>query len=133
MSLRKCFSRSSVNNCTEHRESQVSDQLSRILEPMKDGATSPPNIDERALAALLKGSSLRIDDETSIQIRAAEVDGYGNVRPAQLVEVTRTPAENNSWMNFEGWDQALAQPEKQEYQQPDLSFFPEMEDEWPLV
>lgn len=100
---------------------------------MKDRATSPPNIDERALAALLKGSSLRIDDETSIQIRAAEVDGYGNVRPAQLVEVTRTPAENNSWMNFEGWDQALAQPEKQEYQQPDLSFFPEMEDEWPLV
>lgn len=128
-------SRSSVNNCTEHRESQVSDQLSRILEPMKDRATSPPNIDETALAALLKGSSLRIDDETSIQIRAAEVDEYGNVRPAQLVEVTRTPAENNSWMNFEGWDQALAQPEQmtEEYQQPDLSFFPEMEEDWPLM
>lgn len=128
-------SRSAVNNCTEHRESQVSDQLSRILEPMKDRATSPPNVDETALAALLKGSSLRIDNETSIQIRAAEVDEYGNVRPAQLVEVTRTPAENNSWMNFEGWDQALAQPEQktEEYQQPDLSFFPEMEDDWPLM
>ncbi|MGY6403141.1 hypothetical protein [Vibrio parahaemolyticus] len=97
--------------------------------------TSSPNIDETALAALLKGSSLRIDDKTSIQIRAAEVDGYGNVRPAQLVEVTRTPAENNSWMNFEGWDQALALPEQmtEEYQQPDLSFFPEMEYEWPLM
>ncbi|WP_447029283.1 hypothetical protein [Vibrio parahaemolyticus] len=46
--------------------------------------TSPPNIDETALAALLKGSSLRIDDETSIQIRAAEVDEHGNVRSAQL-------------------------------------------------
>ncbi|WP_171058479.1 replication endonuclease [Vibrio diabolicus] len=128
-------SRSSVNNCTEHRESQVSDLLSRILEPMKDRATSPPNIDETALAALLKGSSLRIDDETSIQIRAAEVDEYGNFRSAQLVEVTRRPAENNSWMNFEGWDQALAQSEEKtkEYQQPDLSFFPEVEDDWPLV
>ncbi|EIO4601464.1 replication endonuclease [Vibrio parahaemolyticus] len=128
-------SRSSVNNCTELRESQVSDQLSRILEPMKDRATSPPNIDETALAALLKGSSIRIDDATSIQIRPAEVDEHGNKRPAQLVEVTRTPAENNSWMNFEGWDQALAQPEEKtkEYQQPDLSFFPEMEDDWPLM
>ncbi len=102
---------------------------------MKDRATSPPNVDETALAALLKGSSLRIDNETSIQIRAAEVDEYGNIRPAQLVEVTRTPAKNNSWMNFEGWDQALAQPEQktEEYQQPDLSFFPEMEDDWPLM
>ncbi|WP_420645969.1 replication endonuclease [Vibrio parahaemolyticus] len=126
-------SRSSVNNCTEHRELQVSDQLTRILDPVNSRANNPPNIDEPALAALLKGSSLRIDNETSIQIRAAEVDEYGNVRPAQLVEVTRTPAENNSWMNFEGWDQALAQPEQQEYQQPDLSFFPEMEDDWPLV
>ncbi|WP_373272044.1 hypothetical protein [Vibrio parahaemolyticus] len=96
--------------------------------------TSPPNIDETALAALLKGSSLRIDDETSIQIRAAEVDEHGNVRSAQLVEVTRKPAENNSWMNFEGWDQALAQPEEKtkEYQQPGLSFFPDGDD-WPLV
>ncbi|WP_374043302.1 hypothetical protein [Vibrio diabolicus] len=40
--------------------------------------------------------------------------------------------KNNSWMNFEGWDQVLVQPEQQEYQQPDLSFFPEMEDDWPL-
>ncbi|WP_414821966.1 hypothetical protein [Vibrio alginolyticus] len=102
---------------------------------MKDRATSPPNIDETALAALLKGSCLRIDNETSIQIRAAEVDEYGNIRPAQLVEMSRTPEDDNSWMNFGGWDQALAQPEEKtkEYQQPNLSFFPEMEDEWPLV
>ena len=100
---------------------------------MNSRANNPPNIDEPALAALLKGSSLRIDNETSIQIRAAEIYEYGNARPAQLVEVTRTPAENNSWMNFEDWDQALVQPEQQEYQQPGPSFFPEMEDDWPLM
>ncbi|MCR9686239.1 replication endonuclease [Vibrio antiquarius] len=125
-------SRSSVNNCTEHRESQVSDQLSRILEPMKDRATSPPNIDETALAALLKGSSIRIDDATSIQIRPAEVDEHGNKRPAQLVEVSRAPADDLKWMDFEGWDKIFAQPEQQEYQQPDLSFFPDGDD-WPLA
>ena len=101
---------------------------------MNSRANNPPNIDETALAALAKGSSLRIDDETSIQIRAAEVDEYGNVRPAQLVEVARTPADDNSWMNFEGWDKALAQPEQktEEYQQPGLLFFPDGDD-WPLV
>ncbi|HCM0858540.1 TPA: replication endonuclease [Vibrio parahaemolyticus] len=127
-------SRSSVNNCTEHREVQVSDQLTRILDPVNSRANNPPNIDETALAALLKGSSIRIDDATSIQIRPAEVDEHGNVRPAQLVEVSRTPANDNSWMNFEGWDQVFSQPEEKtkEYQQPDLSFFPEMEEDWPL-
>lgn len=99
---------------------------------MKDRATSPPNIDETALAALLKGSSIRIDDATSIQIRPAEVDGQGNIRPAQLVEVSRAPADDLKWMDFEGWDKVFAQPEKQEYQPPDLLFFPDGDD-WPLV
>ncbi|EPM4836169.1 replication endonuclease [Vibrio parahaemolyticus] len=125
-------SRSSVNNCTEHREVQVSDQLTRILDPVNSRANNPPNIDETALAALLKGSSIRIDDATSIQIRSAEVDEHGNKRPAQLVEVSRAPADDLKWMDFEGWDKVFAQPEKQEYQQPDLSFFPDGDD-WPLV
>ncbi|ULF83371.1 replication endonuclease [Vibrio alginolyticus] len=126
-------SRSSVNNCTEHREVQVSDQLTRILDPVNSRANNPPNIDETALAALLKGSSIRIDDATSIQIRPAEVDEHGNIRPAQLVEVSRAPADDLKWMDFEGWDKVFAQPEQQEYQQPDLSFFPEMEEDWPLA
>ncbi|HAS6878653.1 TPA: replication endonuclease [Vibrio parahaemolyticus] len=125
-------SRSSVNNCTEHREVQISDQLTRILDPVNSRANNPPNIDETALAALLKGSSIRIDDATSIQIRSAEVDEHGNKRPAQLVEVSRAPADDLKWMDFEGWDKVFAQPEKQEYQQPDLSFFPDGDD-WPLV
>lgn len=125
-------SRSSVNNCTQHREVQVSDQLTRILDPVNSRANNPPNIDETALAALLKGSSIRIDDATSIQIRPAEVDEHGNKRPAQLVEVNRAPADDLKWMDFEGWDKVFAQPEQQEYQQPDLSFFPDG-DGWPLV
>ncbi|EPE2682039.1 replication endonuclease [Vibrio alginolyticus] len=125
-------SRSSVNNCTQHREVQVSDQLTRILDPVNSRANNPPNIDETALAALLKGSSIRIDDATSIQIRPAEVDEHGNKRPAQLVEVSRAPADDLKWMDFEGWDKVFAQPEQQEYQQPDLSFFPDG-DGWPLV
>ncbi|XYB96816.1 replication endonuclease [Vibrio parahaemolyticus] len=125
-------SRSSVNNCTEHREVQVSDQLTRILDPVNSRANNPPNIDETALAALLKGSSIRIDDATSIQIRPAEVDEHGNIRPAQLVEVSRAPADDLKWMDFEGWDKVFAQPEQQEYQQPDLSFFPDGDD-WPLA
>ncbi|HHG3566000.1 TPA: replication endonuclease [Vibrio parahaemolyticus] len=126
-------SRSSVNNCTEHREVQVSDQLTRMLDPVNSRANNPPNIDESALAALLKGSSIRIDDATSIQIRPAEVDEHGNKRPAQLVEVSRAPADDLKWMDFEGWDKVFTQPEQQEYQQPDLSFFPEMEEDWPLT
>jgi hypothetical protein len=98
-------------------------------------ANSPPNIDEFALTALLKGSSLKVDNETSLKIRPAEVDEHGNKRPAQLVEVSRAPAEDLKWMDFEGWDQLFTQPEqaKDEYQQPDLSFFPEIEDDWPLA
>lgn len=94
-----------------------------------------PNIDETALAALLKGSSLKVDNETSIQIRPAEVGEHGNKRPAQLVEVSRVPADDMNWLNFKGWDKTFAQPEqvKDEYKQPDLSFFPDAESDWPLA
>ncbi|BBL91806.1 hypothetical protein VroAM7_44590 [Vibrio rotiferianus] len=126
-------SRSSVNNCTEPEKVQVCDQLTRLLDPVNKRANKSPNIDEAALAALLKGSSIRVDSERSLQIRPAELDEHGNIRPAQLVEVTRTPAEDRSWMNFEGWDDVFVQPENKGYQQPDLSFFPEMEDGWPLA
>lgn len=128
-------SRSSVNNCTEPEKVQVCDQLTRLLAPNEILANSPPNIDEFALTALLKGSSLKVDNETSLQIRPAEIDEHGNKRPAQLVEVSRAPADDLKWMDFEGWDQLFTQPEqvKDEYQQPDLSFFPEMESDWPLV
>ena len=128
-------SRSSVNNCTEPEKVQVSDQLTRLLAPNEILANSPPNIDESVLTALLKGSSLKVDNETSLQIRPAEVDEHGNKRPAQLVEVSRAPADDLKWMDFEGWDQLFTQPEqvKDEYQQPDLSFFPELESDWPLA
>ncbi|MEH0666460.1 replication endonuclease [Vibrio scophthalmi] len=130
-------SRSSVNNCTEPEKVQVCDQLTRLLDPRSSQgkedkrANKSPNIDEAALAALLKGSSVRIDDATSIQIRPAEVDEHGNKRPAQLVEVSRQRSDDTNWMDFEGWDNLFAQPEKQEYQQPDLSIFPDGDD-WPL-
>ncbi|MEZ9698933.1 replication endonuclease [Vibrio sp. 10N.261.46.E12] len=131
-------SRSSVNNCTEPEKVQVCDQLTRLLDPRSSQskedkrANKSPNIDEAALAALLKGSSIRIDDATSIQIRPAEVDEHGNKRPAQLVEVSRQRSDDTNWMDFEGWDNLFAQPEKQEYQQPDLSIFPDGDD-WPLM
>ncbi|MFS1881276.1 replication endonuclease [Vibrio splendidus] len=127
-------SRSSVNNCTEPEKVQVCDQLTRLLAPNEILANSPPNIDEFALTALLKGSSLKVDNETSLKIRPAEIDEHGNKRPAQLVEVSRAPADDLKWMDFEGWDQLFTQPDqvKDEYQQPDLSFFPELESDWPL-
>ncbi|ROV60189.1 replication endonuclease [Vibrio ponticus] len=125
-------SRSSVNNCTELDKVQVCDQLTRLLTPNEILANSPPNIDEFALTALLKGSSLKVDNETSIQIRPAEIDEYGNKRPAQLVEVSRQRSDDTNWLYFEGWDNLFAQPAKQEYQQPDLSIFPDGDD-WPLV
>ncbi|WP_215407653.1 replication endonuclease [Vibrio gigantis] len=128
-------SRSSVNNCTEPDQVQVCDQLSRLFTPDDVLFNNKPNIDETALAALLKGSSLKVDNDTSIQIRPAELDEHGNKRPAQLVEVSRVPADDMKWMDFEGWDKTFAQPEqeKEEYQQPDLSFFPELECDWPLA
>ncbi|MBN3492047.1 replication endonuclease [Vibrio neptunius] len=131
-------SRSSVNNCTEPEKVQVCDQLTRLLDPRSSQskedkrANKSPNIDEAALAALLKGSSIRIDDATSIQIRPAEIDEHGKKRPAQLVEVSRQRSDDTNWMDFEGWDNLFAQPEKQEYQQPDLSIFPDGDD-WPLM
>ncbi|MET2897032.1 replication endonuclease [Vibrio rotiferianus] len=126
-------SRSSVNNCTEPEKVQVCDQLTRLLDPVNKRANKSPNIDGAALAALLKGSSIRVDSERSLQIRPAEVDERGNKRPAQLVEVSRVPADNLKWMDFEGWDKVFVQSEQatDEYQQPDLSFFPDGDD-WPL-
>ncbi|ANU36268.1 Replication A protein [Vibrio scophthalmi] len=151
-------SRSSVNNCTQPRKSQVSDQLSRLLEPDRAHGQNTSHIDESSLAALLKGSSLRIDNETSVQIRPAELDAQGNIRPARLIETKceRTRIDNGSWLDFEGWDVVLADPtvtdedddSDDNYQQPNLSIFradkpaskswPEYaamfeEDEWPLV
>ncbi|HCE1805948.1 TPA: replication endonuclease [Vibrio parahaemolyticus] len=128
-------SRSSVNNCTEPEKVQVCDQLTRLLNPKQIKAKDSPTMDDAALAALLRGSSVRVDDATSIQIRPAEVDEHGNKRPAQLVEVNRQRSDDTNWMDFEGWDQLFTQPEqvKDEYQQPGLSFFPELEGDWPLV
>ena len=126
-------SRSSVNNCTEPEKVQVCDQLTRLLDPVNKRANKSPNIDGAALAALLKGSSIRVDSERSLQIRPAEVDERGNKRPAQLVEVSRVPADNLKWIDFEGWDKVFVQSEQatDEYQQPNLSFFPDGDD-WPL-
>ncbi len=128
-------SRSSVNNCTEPEKVQVCDQLTRLLNPKQIKAKDSPTMDDAALAALLRGSSVRVDEATSIQIRPAEVDEHGNKRPAQLVEISRAPAEDRNWMEFESWGKVFAQPEqvKDEYQQPDLSFFPELESDWPLA
>ncbi|KAB2112178.1 replication endonuclease [Vibrio alginolyticus] len=128
-------SRSSVNNCTEPEKVQVCDQLTRLLNPRQIKAKDSPTMDDAALAALLRGSSVRVDDVTSIQIRSAEVDEHGNKRPAQLVEVSRAPAEDRNWMEFDSWDKVFAQPEQatDEYKQPDLSFFSEREDDWPLA
>ncbi|ELB2062162.1 replication endonuclease [Vibrio parahaemolyticus] len=128
-------SRSSVNNCTEPEKVQVCDQLTRLLNPKQIKAKDSPTMDDAALAALLRGSSVRVDEATSIQIRPAEVDEHGNKRPAQLVEISRAPAEDRNWLEFESWDKVFAQPEqvKDEYQQPDLSFFPELESDWPLA
>ncbi|MCX8761347.1 replication endonuclease [Vibrio parahaemolyticus] len=128
-------SRSSVNNCTEPENVQVCDQLTRLLNPRQIKAKDSPTMDDAALVALLRGSSVRVDDATSIQIRPAEVDEHGNKRSAQLVEVSRVPADDLKWMDFEGWDQLFTQPEqvKDEYQQPDLSFCPELESDWPLA
>ncbi|MCX8934511.1 replication endonuclease [Vibrio parahaemolyticus] len=128
-------SRSSVNNCTEPEKVQVCDQLTRLLNPKQIKAKDSPTMDDAALAALLRGSSVRVDDAISIQIRPAEVDEHGNKRPAQLVEVNRQRSDDTNWMDFEGWDQLFTQPEqvKDEYQQPGLSFFPELEGDWPLA
>nr|WP_239445593.1 replication endonuclease [Vibrio nigripulchritudo] len=131
-------SRSSVNNCTQPHGVQVSDQLSRLMVPNKEEVKKRQEIDESAVTALLKGSHVRLDDETSLRIRPPTLDENGNVRPAQLIEVNRKVESDGNWLNFDGWESAL-QPEQKntekdnEYQQPDLSFFPEREDDWPLI
>ncbi|MDN3697024.1 replication endonuclease [Vibrio cortegadensis] len=118
-------SRSSVNNCTHPQKVQISDQLKRLLEPYSINGGLPPNIDEDALTALLKGSSIRIDDETSIRIRPAEVNEYGKKRPAQLVEKYE-PKPDLSWLDdFEAKppEPLTGEDEDHEYEQPDLSEF----------
>ncbi|MGF1842474.1 replication endonuclease [Vibrio clamense] len=118
-------SRSSVNNCTHPQKVQISDQLKRLLEPYSINGGLPPNIDEDALTALLKGSSIRIDDETSIRIRPAEVDEYGKKRPAQLVEQYE-PKPDLSWLDdFEAKpsEPLTGEDEDHEYEQPGLSEF----------
>ncbi len=59
-------SRSSVNNCTEPRDEQVSNQLSRLLEPERHMNNKPSVLDESTVEALLKGSSIRVDSERSL-------------------------------------------------------------------
>lgn len=116
-------SRSSVNNCTEPQFDQIDDQLRRLLSPYAIRGGLPPNIDESALAALKKGSSVRIDDETRIRIRPAEVLPCGTVRPAQLAE-EYIPKANLSWLDeFEKDPPKLLS--ESDYVQPDLSVFPE--------
>ncbi|SBS65518.1 replication endonuclease [Vibrio atlanticus] len=116
-------SRSSVNNCTPSQKVQVSDQLKRLLEPYSVGGGLPPNIDDSALIALQQGSSIRIDDETSIRIRPAEHLPCGTVRPAQLVEEYQ-PKPDLSWLDdFEAKqpEPLTGEDENHEYQQPNLS------------
>lgn len=117
-------SRSSVNNCTRQQKVQVSTQLTKLLQPDRVRGSGKDHFDEEmSINALLKGSNLRIDDETSLEIRPAEVDEYGNViRPARLAEVRRE-AEDLRWLNFKGWDKVFAEPEAPEHQQPNLPFF----------
>ncbi|MEZ9338711.1 replication endonuclease [Vibrio splendidus] len=127
-------SRSSVNNCTLPQKVQVSDQLKRLLEPYSVGGGLPPNIDGSALIALQQGSSIRIDDETSMRIRPAEHLPCGTVRPAQLVEEYQ-PKPDLSWLHeFEVKPPGplTGEDDDYEYEQPNLSFFPEI-DEWPLI
>lgn len=133
-------SRSSVTNCTGPLSGQVSTQLTKLLQPDRlKGSVNDQVADDLTISALIKGSSVRLDDETSLQIRPAEVDAQGKtVRPAQLVEIKREIADEDDdlWMRFEGWDKLLDKLEPKEtkqHQQPDLSFFAEREDDWPLA
>ncbi|MDN6983457.1 replication endonuclease [Vibrio cholerae] len=131
-------SRSSVNNCTEPFTGQVSTQLTRLLQPDRlKGSQNDQIVDEVAISALFKGSTLRLDDETELKIRPAEVDEHGKIRPARLVEVKRE-VDSDIWCRFDGWEKFEQQMEKlnqkpQEPSQPDLSFFKELEGDWPLA
>lgn len=127
---------SSVNNCTrdlkESRKGQVSDKLSTLLTPL---GKKPESIDEHALNAFMKGSTLNLHDGRKVKLRSGYVDMDGNVRQPELIEITKEP-ENLSWLDFEGWPDAPTDTNSNEYQQPDLSIFPDCDfgdDEWPLV
>ncbi|MGL4193210.1 MAG: replication endonuclease [Vibrio sp.] len=131
-------SRSSVNNCTEPFTGQVSTQLTRLLQPDRlKGSLNDQFADEVAISALFKGSTLRLDDETELKIRPSEVDEHGKIRPAQLVESKRD-VDSGVWCRFQGWEHFEQQIEKlnqptPEHSQPNLSFFQELEGDWPLA
>ncbi len=127
---------SSVNNCTDDPEKdqkgQVSDKLSKILTPL---GKKPESLDEHALNAFMKGSSLNLDDGRKVKIRSGYVDEEGNIRPPELMEIEKEP-EDLRWLDFKGWPEPPNESKTDEYQQPNLSIFPEYEfgdDEWPLV
>ncbi|ELJ8739340.1 replication endonuclease, partial [Vibrio cholerae] len=115
-----------------------STQLTRLLQPDRlKGSQNDQIVDEVAISALFKGSTLRLDDDTELKIRPAEVDEHGKIRPARLVEVKRE-VDSDIWCRFEGWEKFEQQMEKlnqkpQEHSQPDLSFFQELEGDWPLA
>lgn len=127
---------SSVNNCTDDPEKdqkgQVSDKLSKILTPL---GKKPESLDEHALNAFMKGSSLNLGDGRKVKIHSGYVDEDGNVRPPELMEIEKEP-EDLRWLDFNGWPEPPNKSKTDEYQQPNLSIFPEYEfgdDEWPLI
>ncbi|MGL6027592.1 MAG: replication endonuclease [Vibrio sp.] len=128
-------SRSSVNNCTKSFTGQVSTQLTRLLQPDRlKGSLNDQFADEVAISALFKGSTLRLDDETELKIRPSEIDEHGKYRPAQLVEVPKVATDNMFWMSIDCLDDVLKQqPNEEKHQQPELSHFPELENDWPLA
>ncbi len=89
------------------------------------------------MVVLLKGGSIRVDTDTSIKIRPAEVyqDSEGNLirRPPQLVEVQRSEVDNLSWLYEDSFYEQLELREEIEpqYQQPELSYFNDDTNEYP--
>ncbi|MUK40980.1 replication endonuclease [Aliivibrio fischeri] len=127
---------SSVNNCTDDlqkdRQGLVSDKLSKILTPL---GKKPESLDEHALNAFMKGSSLNLHDGRKVKIRSGYVDEDGNVRPPELMEIEEEP-EDLRWLDFNGWPEPPNESKIDEYQQPNLSIFSEYEfgdNEWPLI
>ncbi|MGF1764824.1 replication endonuclease [Aliivibrio kagoshimensis] len=128
-------SRSSVNNCTEPKRVQVSNQLKNIFAPNQKNKKVDTFVDENALNALLNGSSLNLHDGRSLKIRPAELDSEGNIRPAQLIEIEKEP-EDMRWLEFDGWPDEPKPTNRDEYEQPNLSIFTKHDfgdDDWPLI
>lgn len=126
---------SSVNNCTEPKRVQVSNQLKNIFAPNQKNKKVDTFVDENALNALLNGSSLNLHDGRSLKIRPGELDSEGNIRPAQLIEVEKEP-EDMRWLEFDGWPDEPKPTNSDEYEQPNLSIFTKHDfgnDDWPLI